>query len=99
MFNSKKIKELEEKLEKLIPCENCKCRGDKEDFIKVTILEKTHWGYGVFFEKGETSLFFCKKCKPDYDYVDKNNYQEDKKIRKPKYYKVIAEHKVEVKLK
>ncbi len=96
--NSSKIERLTDKIARLDPlenyigCEECKCWGLKEDFKCVNILEKPYFGT-YHIDSGQREKFYCQKCKPDYDEVDRTDYKN------PKYYKTVAEHKEQIKVK
>jgi hypothetical protein len=81
MFGINKYKILDE----LIKCETCKCLGYKEDF-KTVVKEYMCLYYSSDY------LFYCHKCKPEYDKIV---YHFDK----ASYYKIIKEHEEEVKIK
>ena len=75
MFNTKRIKALEETFKRFCedtkPCRGCGCLIDYHNAIRVEDFTGDIVDY----------LYFCHKCKPNYDEIDNNHIKwKNKKV-------------------
>jgi len=84
MFNNKRIKQLEKEVEDLkeylkdlvngiVPCRDCACLINEDNAYKVKTT------YSIVSPEG--FIYYCHKCKPNYDKIDNNHIKWNKGIK------------------
>lgn len=92
MFNTKKlIRDLEsrvESLENVKVCQDCKCLLYKKNAKVIIVMRYVNWHVSLW--PNITNEYFCQRCKPAYDEIDK-------RVTPHRFFKNVDAHKVEIK--